>query len=167
MPTTRASTWRRPTTSRTWGKESKLRKNAFTRKDCTFKGWAKSKGGAVAYRNAQSVKNLRTDGKTTTLYAVWKKNGANPKSAAVEAAVAPEEPRALVTTGDKSDGAAVADGDETTSWSPETADGSWVVLSFADVLDVADVEVAGDNLPFRNRTFNHHDKCEKVFLESI
>ena len=141
----------------TWGKESKLRKNAFTRKDCTFKGWAKSKGGAVAYRNAQSVKNLRTDGKTTTLYAVWKKNGANSKAAAVEAAVAAEEPRPLVTTGDKSDGAAVADGDETTAWSPATADGSWVVLSFADVLDVADVEVVGENLPDGTRILLSED----------
>ena len=143
----------------TWGKEAKLRKNAFTRKGCTFKGWAKAKGGAVAYKNAQAVKNLRTDGKTTVLYAVWKKNDANPKSAAVEAgtAAAAEEPWAVVTTSDGSDGSAVADGDGGTAWSPASADGSWVVLSFADVLDVADVEVEGENLPDGTRILISED----------
>jgi uncharacterized repeat protein (TIGR02543 family) len=57
----------------TYGKAAKLRKNVFTRKDCTFLGWAKTKTGAVAYANAAAVKNLRTDGKTTTLYAKWAK----------------------------------------------------------------------------------------------
>ena len=56
-----------------YGKAAKLRKNVFTRKDCVFTGWATSKGGKVAYKNAQGVKNLRTDGKTTTLYAKWAK----------------------------------------------------------------------------------------------
>ncbi|MBQ7252092.1 MAG: InlB B-repeat-containing protein [Kiritimatiellae bacterium] len=58
----------------TYGKAAKLRKNAFKRSGWTFLGWAKTKNGAVAYQNAQAVKNLRTDGKTTTLYAVWAKN---------------------------------------------------------------------------------------------
>ncbi|MBQ7252054.1 MAG: InlB B-repeat-containing protein, partial [Kiritimatiellae bacterium] len=55
----------------TYGKAAKLRKNAFTRKDCVFIGWATSKSGKVVYKNAQAVKNLRTDGKTVTLYAKW------------------------------------------------------------------------------------------------
>ena len=57
----------------TYGKAAKLRNNAFTRKDCVFIGWAKTKGGAVAYGNQQAVKNLRTDGGTTTLHAKWAK----------------------------------------------------------------------------------------------
>jgi fibronectin type 3 domain-containing protein len=62
-----------------------------------------------------------------------------------------------VTTSDGSDGAAVADGDETTGWSPETADASWVVLSFAEALEVADVEVAGENLPEGTRILLSED----------
>ena len=57
----------------TYGQEAKLRKNAFTRTGCTFVGWSKVKGGAVVYKNAQAVKNLRADGKTTVLYAKWKR----------------------------------------------------------------------------------------------
>jgi uncharacterized repeat protein (TIGR02543 family) len=57
----------------TYGKPAKLRVNAFKRTGCTFLGWATSKTGAVAYKNAAEVKNLRTDGKTTTLYAKWAK----------------------------------------------------------------------------------------------
>jgi hypothetical protein len=62
-----------------------------------------------------------------------------------------------VTTSDGSDGAAAADGDETTAWSPETADASWVVLSFAEALEVADVEVAGENLPEGTRILLSED----------
>jgi hypothetical protein len=72
---------------------------------------------------------------------------------------------AAVTTSDGTDGAAVADGDETTGWSPETADGSWVVLSFAEVRDVADVEVVGENLPEGTRILlseNADDWTEEV-----
>jgi uncharacterized repeat protein (TIGR02543 family) len=61
----------------TYGKAAKLRKNVFTRKGYVFAGWATSKKnakkGVIAFTNAQSVKNLRTDGKTTTCYAVWAK----------------------------------------------------------------------------------------------
>ncbi len=61
----------------TYGTAAKLRKNAFKRKGYAFAGWATSKAnaknGKIAYANQQSVKNLRTDGKTTTLYAVWAK----------------------------------------------------------------------------------------------
>jgi uncharacterized repeat protein (TIGR02543 family) len=62
-----------PAQAMTYGKAAKLAKNAFERKDYVFLGWAKSKTGAVAYANRESVKNLRTDGKTTTLYAKWAK----------------------------------------------------------------------------------------------
>ena len=56
---------------------AKLTKNAFTKKGWVFAGWATSKAnakkGKIAYTNAQKVSNLRTDGGTTTLYAVWAK----------------------------------------------------------------------------------------------
>ena len=136
----------------TYGKAAALRKNAFKKSGSSFAGWAKTKTGKVVYKNGQSVKNLLANGKTLTLYAVWTANGGGKgvqdggEPDAVSA-MAADEPWVLVTTSDKSDGAAVADEDETTAWSPETAGGSWVVLSFADVLDVADVEVAGENLP--------------------
>ena len=57
----------------TYGKATALTKNAFKRKDYVFLGWAKSKDGAVAYQNAQSVKNLAAAGKSVTLYAQWAK----------------------------------------------------------------------------------------------
>jgi uncharacterized repeat protein (TIGR02543 family) len=57
----------------TYGKAAALRKNAFTRSGHVFIGWAKSKGGAVAYANGATVKNPAAAGKTTTLYAVWAK----------------------------------------------------------------------------------------------
>ena len=57
----------------TYGKAAKLRKNAFVRKGYVFAGWATKKNGAVAYKNAAEVKNLRIDGKTVKLYAVWAK----------------------------------------------------------------------------------------------
>jgi uncharacterized repeat protein (TIGR02543 family) len=61
----------------TYGMAAKLRKNVFTRKGYVFAGWARSKAnakkGVIAFTNAQSVKNLRADGKTTTFYAVWAK----------------------------------------------------------------------------------------------
>ena len=60
-----------------YGTAAKLTKNAFTRKGYVFAGWATSKAnakkGVIAYANAQSVKNLRVDGKAVTLYAVWAK----------------------------------------------------------------------------------------------
>jgi uncharacterized repeat protein (TIGR02543 family) len=57
----------------TYGTASALRKNAFTRKGWVFLGWARTKGGEVAFKNAQSVKNLTTNGGTVTLYAKWAK----------------------------------------------------------------------------------------------
>ena len=60
-----------------YGKAAKLRKNVFTKEGYVFAGWATSKANAkkcvIAYKNAQSVKNVRADGGTTTLYAVWAK----------------------------------------------------------------------------------------------
>ena len=51
-----------------------LRANAFKRTSYKFKGWAKTKKGKVAYKNKAKVKNLTDkNGKTVTLYAVWKK----------------------------------------------------------------------------------------------
>jgi uncharacterized repeat protein (TIGR02543 family) len=57
----------------TYGKAAALRKNAFTRSGYVFIGWAKSKGGAVAYANGATVKNPAAAGKTITLYAKWAK----------------------------------------------------------------------------------------------
>ena len=56
-----------------YGTAAKLRANAFTRKDCVFIGWAKTPAGAVAYKNAQAVKNLVANGSTVKLYARWAK----------------------------------------------------------------------------------------------
>jgi hypothetical protein len=65
-----------------------------------------------------------------------------------------------VTTSDGTDGVAAVDGDEGTAWSPEEAGASWVVLSFADVREVADVEVAGENLPEGTRILISEDADE-------
>ncbi len=54
----------------TW---TKLRANAFKRSGYTFLGWAKSATGAVVYKNAAAVKNLRSTAGTVTLYARWAK----------------------------------------------------------------------------------------------
>ena len=56
-----------------YSQTAKLRKNAFKRKGYVFIGWAKSKKGAVAYKNAQKVKELVPTGSTLTLYAKWAK----------------------------------------------------------------------------------------------
>ena len=83
------------TLSATYGKNVKLPANAFKRAGYKFKGWAKKKGGKVAYKNKEKVKNLTaTKGKTVTLYAVWKKAKASSvKSAAT--GVAASSPRTV------------------------------------------------------------------------
>ena len=44
----------------------------FTREHYSFAGWATQSGGAVVYKNTESIKNLiATDGGVVTLYAVW------------------------------------------------------------------------------------------------
>ena len=73
--------------SATYGKNVKLTANAFKRTGYKFAGWAKSKKGKVAYKNKAKVKNLTaTNGKTVTLYAVWKKAKASSVKLAATAA---------------------------------------------------------------------------------
>ena len=61
--------------SMTYDQSKALTANAFSKTGYTFKGWATSASGSVAYSNSQSVKNLSaTQGATVNLYAVW---GAN------------------------------------------------------------------------------------------
>ena len=64
------------TLSATYGKNVTLTANAFKRTNWTFLGWATKKDATEAkYTDKQKVKNLTaTDGKTVTLYAVWKRN---------------------------------------------------------------------------------------------
>lgn len=45
----------------------------FTKPGYTFQGWSTQKGGAVVYKDGQTVKNLAESG-NVTLYAVWKVN---------------------------------------------------------------------------------------------
>jgi len=60
--------------SATYGQTVTLRANTFKRSKYKFAGWAKSKNGAVAYKNKAKVKNLTSkSGQTVTLYAKWKK----------------------------------------------------------------------------------------------
>ena len=76
--------------SATYGKSVRLTANAFKKSKYKFAGWAKKKNGKVAYKNKAKVKNLTSkNGKTVTLYAVWKKSKASSvKSAAKVSAVA-------------------------------------------------------------------------------
>jgi hypothetical protein len=56
----------------------------------------------------------------------------------------------VVTTSDGRDGRAVVDGDEGTGWSPDRVEEgtwAWVMLSFAEPVEAARVEVVGENLP--------------------
>ena len=78
--------------------------------------------------------------------------GSGPKSLKRKAA-----PRVWVTTSDGTDGSAVADGDETTAWTPSTADGSWVALTFAEERPVDAVTVLGDRLPSGMRALVSED----------
>ena len=49
-----------------------LTKNAFTKEDCTFRGWATSAGGEVVYADEAPITEALTG--DVTLYAVWKSN---------------------------------------------------------------------------------------------
>jgi uncharacterized repeat protein (TIGR02543 family) len=62
--------------TKTYGKTSALKANAFTRTGYTFAGWnTKADGSGTAYADQASVKNLtKTNGKTVTLYAQWTAN---------------------------------------------------------------------------------------------
>ncbi len=60
-------------TSHIYGTPSNLRANGFTKTGYTFKGWATSSNGGVAYANQASVSTLTTTRNGTyELYAVWK-----------------------------------------------------------------------------------------------
>lgn len=60
----------------TYDQNKALTANAFTKTGYTFKGWATSASGSVAYTNSQSVKNLASaQGATVNLYAIWQANG--------------------------------------------------------------------------------------------
>ena len=61
-----------------YGKSTPLRKNTFEFSGHRFRGWATTPTGAVAYADGASVKNLRADGKTVSLYAVWEDIGSVP-----------------------------------------------------------------------------------------
>ena len=78
------------TISAAYGKNVKLTANAFKRTGYKFAGWAKKNNGKVAYKKTAKVKNLTDkDGKTVTLYAVWKKaKSSSVKPAANVSAVA-------------------------------------------------------------------------------
>lgn len=57
------------------GAAKALTKNAFKKTGYTFKGWAKTKAGRVAYKDKAKVKIIATkNGVTVTLYAVWVAN---------------------------------------------------------------------------------------------
>ena len=61
--------------SHTYGVAKALTTNGFVRKGYTFKGWATTNTGSVAYTDKQSVTNLSNqDGAKVILYAVWQIN---------------------------------------------------------------------------------------------
>lgn len=52
-----------------------LRKNSFSRVECSFAGWnTKADGSGISYSNSANVKDIATAGGKTTLYAQWKTN---------------------------------------------------------------------------------------------
>ena len=56
-----------------YGESVRLPDSPFARKGFLFLGWATEKNGSILYKNGATVKNLRTDGGTVTLYAQWAK----------------------------------------------------------------------------------------------
>lgn len=59
----------------TYGAETDLAANAFTRAGYAFEGWSLTAAGAAVYADGASVSNLTAVADTTnTLYAVWKAN---------------------------------------------------------------------------------------------
>ena len=59
-------------TAATYDQDVSLRNNTFTKANNTFKGWATSASGSVAYNNGSTVRNLSAaSGSAVTLYAVW------------------------------------------------------------------------------------------------
>ena len=58
--------------SYTYDEAQNITANGFAREHYRFAGWATQSGGAVVYKNTESIKNLiATDGGVVTLYAVW------------------------------------------------------------------------------------------------
>lgn len=63
------------TSSHTYGVESNLTANKFTRENYTFLGWATSASGKVAYKDgAIAPSNITYSGAQINLYAVWSQN---------------------------------------------------------------------------------------------
>ena len=61
------------TLDRTYDQQAALPEPEFTRPGYIFLGWSTSSSGRVRYENGASVKNLTaTQGKTVTLYALWR-----------------------------------------------------------------------------------------------
>ena len=54
------------------GATKALAKNTFERPGFKFAGWAVKKNGPVVYKNKAKVKDLAANGKSITLYAVWR-----------------------------------------------------------------------------------------------
>ena len=66
-----------------------LTSNAFTKANCTFVGWSRTKPATNVrvphkdYNNGQSVTNIAASGETITLYAVWQSTITAPNDATV------------------------------------------------------------------------------------
>ena len=54
------------------GDKTALTKNSYKREGFTFAGWATTADGSVKYKNKVKVTDLAKNGKSITLYAVWK-----------------------------------------------------------------------------------------------
>lgn len=62
-------------TATTYGTQTTLRSNTFTRNGYTFAGWATTTNGGVVYSNGAKVTSLSSqNGAVVNLYAVWEKN---------------------------------------------------------------------------------------------
>lgn len=53
------------------GTAAALRANAFVRTGFVFAGWSRTAGGAIAFRDGQTVRDLAAAGATVRLHAVW------------------------------------------------------------------------------------------------
>ena len=121
-----------------------------TRQGYTFDGYyTAADGGGTRYYTAEGKGERTWDVATnTTLYANWTVNEEGTEGTAGAKKSAGREAEVETTTSDGADGSAVVDGDESTGWAPEGAyAGAWVVLTFEEARDVAEVEVVGVNLP--------------------
>ena len=116
----------------------------------TVKTASGSGNGKIVYSvaaNAGTASRTATitveGGGLTRTFTVKQDGKSDPKSFKPKSAA----PRVQVTTSDGSDGAAAADGDESTAWSPSTAEGAWVALTFEEERPVDAVNVVGERLP--------------------